>query len=129
MFWREFYLASSISSTTDEEKAEKDRIWHETARKLTWHNQLDLADFYEKHTIAIEQKASAWFHVTYHESKRKKKNRDMRSKREKFYSFAWLVYPVLFHLYDHPRKETSSDAVHDKRKRKRRHQRRNKGKH
>jgi hypothetical protein len=100
---------------------------------LTWKNQLDWITFYTKTEVTndseIAKKASAWFRVTYkwlnnqtkkQSKKRKKRNRKRKNrmannqrqnqdrqdpyKPQPLLSFAWIVYPVLMHIYDEKQK-------------------------
>ncbi|UJR11158.1 hypothetical protein I4U23_015339 [Adineta vaga] len=103
-FWEEFYL---VPSSIEEHQEENNRLWREVGPKLTWQNQLEQADFHKKHTIQVEQKASAWFYITY--KKRRKHKKSVTNQREQFYSFAWLIYPVLFNIYENHRNETVDD--------------------
>jgi hypothetical protein len=101
LFWQEFYQLSTENEDIDP------HIWQKVAQKLSWHNQLVLADFHEKYSINVEQKASAWFHITYKEELYN--DRNMTNQRDRLYSFAWLVYPVLFHIYDHHHNDNDTD--------------------
>ena len=130
LFWHEFYLPSiSVEAAVDEQESSAS-LWKTVSSKLTSHNQLDHADFYQKNTIQVEQKGSAWFYVTYQEQRKKK--RTAVNKRKEVFSFAWLIYPVLFHIYDNPRQASVSEDQHAdreprKKKRGRGNRRRNKG--
>ncbi|CAF3858814.1 unnamed protein product, partial [Rotaria magnacalcarata] len=118
IFWQEFYQLSK-----EDENIEPD-FWKKVSRQLSWHNQLVLADYYEKHSIYVEQKASAWFYVTYKEELNNHGN--MTDQQGRLYSFAWLIYPVLFHIYDYHRNDdkTSFEIRHKKRNKNRRRRRR-----
>ncbi|CAF1156330.1 unnamed protein product [Rotaria sordida] len=114
LFWQEFYQLCMKNEDIEPQ------IWQEITQKLSWHNQLVLADFYETHSIYVEQKASAWFYVTYKEELNNDGN--MTNQQNRLYSFAWLVYPVLFHIYDHHHNDDniSFEIRHKKRNKNRR---------
>ncbi|CAM4955855.1 unnamed protein product [Rotaria socialis] len=118
IFWQEFYQLSM-----EDENVEPD-FWKKVSQQLSWHNQLVVADYYEKHSIYVEQKASAWFYVTYKEELNN--HGDMTNQQGRLYSFAWLVYPVLLHIYDCHRNDdkTSFEIRHKKRNNNRRRRRR-----
>ena len=115
-FWQEFYLPSRSAESALEEQEPSARLWQTVSSQLTWHNQLECADFHQKHPTQVDQKGSAWFYVTYQE--RRKKKPAAENKREEFFSFAWLIYPVLFHIYDERGQKVQ----------RRRHRRKNRGK-
>ncbi|CAF3958164.1 unnamed protein product [Rotaria sp. Silwood1] len=111
LFWKEFY---QVTDESDEEKVS----WSEISKKLSWKNQVDIYEYYNRMTLsdAVKQKASAWFHTTYEswikrietyrKINNKKRNKSMDNQRTKqfarfneLFSFAWLVYPVLLNIY------------------------------
>ena len=108
-----------------EEREASAKLWHTVSSEVTWHNQLECANYHEKHPIQVEQKGSAWFYVTYQEQRKKKQTAE--NKREEFFSFAWLIYPVLFHIYDN-HGEQSNRQRRKKQRRTRRHRGKNKAK-
>ena len=109
-FWQEFYQSSSES--TDEERLN----WWKISKELTWKHQLELLKHHnrESHLEEVKKKASAWFRVTYEpwmtylKKKQKKSSQTWQSihpgeesrqeRYKEFFSFAWLVYPVLWKI-------------------------------
>jgi hypothetical protein len=116
MFWQDFYQSPKENEELDL------LVWQKAATQLTWHNQLDLADFYDKHFNHVECKASAWFYVTYEEELHN--NEIVVQQSDRLYSFAWLVYPVLLHIYDRCRDDSETSFVIRRTKRKKKNRRR-----
>jgi hypothetical protein len=121
-FWQEFY------QSTQEDEESSLQLWQTVSRKLTWRNQLEVADKNSKYSVEVEKKASAWYHVTYEQlvSRLIRKNQMIRTNDDLF-SFAWIAYPVLFRIVD---EKTSwgtniSDKDKAKKNKKKRRRRRN----
>ncbi|CAF3867800.1 unnamed protein product [Rotaria sp. Silwood1] len=113
LFWEEFYQITKDDENTNQENDIV--IWKEVAKHLKWKNQLDLLEFYKNNVNRNEvyKKASAWFLVTYKswiqlikqtkQKAKKLKNINNNQQQQHFrglFSFAWLVYPVIFQIFD-----------------------------
>ena len=126
LFWQEFY--QSTNESDDDEPLD----WSKISRKLNWRNQLEMLELhlrtppYEE----IQKKASAWFHVTYKPwttyLDKKRKNQKKKAAKmmpdedryKNFFSFAWLVYPILLKIAQE--KEDTLILIEDNSKKKQR---------
>ncbi|UJR07128.1 hypothetical protein I4U23_011416 [Adineta vaga] len=112
IFYEELY-----QHAFDKGQLNEDFQWSDVFKKLNWKNQFNLFEYYNKDQITNEneimKKASAWFYVTYkwfidqiESSKKSKKRHRKRQKpnennqQPSFFSFAWIVYPVIMEIYD-----------------------------
>lgn len=103
LFWRKFYQLPQENEESDP------LVWQKAAKQLTWHNQLELAGFYQKHCDGIEHKASAWFYVTYKDELNN--HQPTTNQNDRLYSFPWLVYPILLHIYDRHCEDDETDLT------------------
>ncbi|CAF0923174.1 unnamed protein product [Rotaria sordida] len=111
LFWEQFYQITKKEENTDQEN--KIVIWKEIAKYLTWKNQLTSLEYYRSdlNRNEIYKKASAWFLVTYkswiqlikYNRQKDKKIKNTDNNQQHFrglFSFAWLVYPIIFQIFD-----------------------------
>ena len=100
---------------------------------MNWANQIGYYDFITKQGIndEIKKKASAWFRVTYDpwiayvKKSRKKRQEDVHHRYEGLFSFAWIVYPVLFSIYDMNKSDPGYDMKNKKKKKKKKNKQSN----
>lgn len=125
-FWQEFY------QSTQEDEGPSANLWETVRRKLTWRNQLELAEKNSKYSVEVEKKASAWYRVTYEQlvSRLIRRDRMIRTNGDLF-SFAWIAYPVIFRIADERTQwqTTTRDNDKSKKNRKKRRGRRRRRRH
>ena len=143
IFWREFYEQECSGATVrDPNEAEEDEEsdaskWSAVSKKLTWNNQYDLLAFNDRQEACgekVKKKASAWFRTTYeprirHIHEMDQDNKSYRRECPEFFSFAWLVYPVLLYIYQENCPDSDDAFRVTKRvgRKRRRHMRKRKG--
>lgn len=145
IFWREFYESEYSEATDgvpnegeDEEEQSETSRWSAVSKKLTWKNQYDSFGYTGRQGACgekVKQKASAWFRITYEPWTRyvRQMDRDNNAhirKYPEFFSFAWLVYPVLLDIYQekHPDSEDEFRVTKKVGRKHRKQRRRHKGK-
>jgi hypothetical protein len=87
---------------------------------------VDIFEFYKKTKLydEVKEKASAWFRIsyepwiTYVKKIRKNKPENQHERFKGLFSFAWLVYPILFEIFDEKKNDPKNNTESKKKRRK-----------
>ena len=111
IFWEPFFQSEELNDNDGATGATS--RWSTASKKLSWNTQMQLLENDNELRACeeeIKKKASAWFRVTYepwmiHLRRHSRMNTrsaagsDPPNQQRQLFSFAWLVYPVLFSIF------------------------------